>query len=232
VTGFVFLLIGVAVSLSLSVVMLWGELEARLYTQQTGDKSLRIECPLMIAPWETATIHTVVTNTLTDKATKPQVNAFISHEMEPRLIVETLELAPQESRALQWDVDKADIVFERLILVNILQRPYRDLPSRQGVCSILVFSVLDFTGRSTLILLVFIGVLASLLGAVFLFYPFRPLADRTRSMAQVIGLFLSLVLLGLFSSLTRRWGLTLILDAAAWLAITTGGVEILFMRKK
>lgn len=231
VTGFVFLIIGVATSLSLSVVMLWGELEARVYTQQTGDKSLRIECPLMIAPWETATIHTVVTNTLTDKATKPQVNAFISREIEPRLIGETLELAPLESRALQWDVDKADIVFERVILVNILQRPYRDLPSRQGACSILVYSLFGLTGGNTLIFLVSIGVLASILGAAMLYIQFRPFADRTKSFVQLLGVFLSLILLGLFAALTRRWGLTLVLDAGALLAITTGSVEIYFKRK-
>ena len=78
----ILIVIGVAISLSLSVVMIWGELEARVYTQQTGDKTLRIECPLMIAPWEPGTIRTVVTNTLTDQATKPQVNAFISHVMD------------------------------------------------------------------------------------------------------------------------------------------------------
>jgi hypothetical protein len=232
VPGAFLFIIGIATSLSLSGTLLWGEMEARLFTPQTGDKTLRIECPLMIAPWETATIHTVVTNTLTDQSTKPQVNAIISHEKEPRLVIETLELAPLESRALQWDVDKADIVFERVILVNILQRPYRDLPSRQGACSIMVYSLFGLTGGNTQILLVSIGVLASLLGAAMLYVQFRPFTDRTKSFAQLLGIFLSLILLGLFSALTRRWGLTLMFDAAALLAIATGSVEILFMRKK
>lgn len=223
---------GIAVSLALSLTMLWGEMEARLYTQQTGDESLRIECPLMIAPWETATIHTVVTNTLTDQTTKPQVNAIISHEKEARIVVETLELAPLESRALQWEVDRADIVFDRLILVNILQRPYRDLPSRQGACSILVYSLFGLDGRTTVFLLVTIGVLASLLGAGIVFLLLRPFTDRTKSLMQLNGVFLCLILLGLFAALSRRWGLTLFLDAAALLAITTGSVEIFLTRKK
>lgn len=227
----ILIVIGVAISLSLSVVMLWGELEARVYTQQTGDKTLRIECPLMIAPWETATIHTVVTNTLTDKATKPQVNAIISREIEPRLVIDTLELAPLESRALQWEVTNEDIVFERVILVNILQRPYRDLPSRQGACSILVYSLFGLTGGATMTLIVSIGVLASLLGAALLYLQVRPFTERTKSFAQLLGIFLSLILLGLLAALTRLWGLTLVLDAGALLAITTGSVEIFFKRK-
>jgi hypothetical protein len=223
---------GIAVSLALSVVMLWGEMEARLYTQQTGDETLHIECPLAIAPWESAAIHTVVTNTLTDQATKPRVNALFSHEKEARLITETLELGPLESRALQWEVDSANIVFDRVILVNILQRLYRDLPSRQGACSILVYSLFGLTGRNTIILLVSMGVLGSLSGAALLFLLYRPFTDRLKNLAQLNGIFLSLILLGLISALTRRWGLTLVFDAAALLAITTGGIEILFSRKK
>ena len=223
---------GIAVSLALSLVMLWGEMEARLYTQQAGDETLRIECPLAIAPWESATIHTVVTNTLIDQTTTPRVNAFISHEKEARLITETLELAPLESRALQWEVDSTDVVFERVVLVNILQRPYRDLPSRQGACSILVYSLFGLTGQNTIILLASMAVLGSLLGAGILFLLYRPFTDRLKSFAQLNGIFLGLILLGLFSALTRRWGLTLALDAAALLAITTGGIEILFHRGK
>ena len=230
--GILIYITGIAVSLSISVVMLWGEMEARLYTQQTGDKALRIHCPLAIAPWESATIHTVVTNTSTDQNTKPQVNAFISHKMEARHTTQTLELSPLESRALEWEVDSADIIFERVILVNILQRPYRDMPSRQGACSILVFSLFGLTGRNTVLLLVSIGVLGSLLGAANLFLLYRPFNNHTKDLAQLNAIFLSLILLGLFSALTRRWGLTLVLDAAALLVISTGGVEILFNEKK
>jgi len=230
--GALLLISGIAISLVLSAAMFWGELEARLYTQQTGDKSLPIQCPLVIAPWEGAVIQTVITNTLTGEDTRPQVNAIISHEGNMRLVTETLELAPLESRPLQWTVDHEDIVFERLILVNIFQYRYRDLPSRQGACSILVFSAFSLTGRNTFYLLVSTGVLGSLLGAALLYFLFNPFTDLTRSPAQLIGVILCLTLLGLFSALTRRWGLTLVLDAAALLAITTGGVETLFNRRK
>ena len=124
-----------------------------------------------------------------------------------------------------------DIVFERVILVNILQRPYRDLPFRQGACSILVYSLFGLTGGATMTLIVSIGVLASLLGAALLYLKFHPFTERTKSFAQLLGIFLSLILLGLLAALTRRWDLTLVLDAGALLAITTGSVEIFFKRK-
>lgn len=220
---------GILISLSVSSVMLWGELEARVYISQTGDKSLKIECPLVIAPWETAEIKTVVTNSLLDDSTKPQVNAFISQAQgkEARLISETLQLAPLESRAMQWTVSNVDIIFERLILVNILQRPYRDLPSHQGACSILVYSLFGLNGASTLYTLVAVSVFASLIGMLLLVWLQHPLKDARKSFAQVSGIFFLLSVLGLFTALTRLWGLTLIFDAAALLAFIAGSIEIL-----
>lgn len=230
-SGILLYLIGVIISLSLSAVMMWGEMEARLYTQQSGDKHLKIACPLLIAPWESAVISTVVTNTLRDQDTRPQVNAIISHEKEARVVTQTLELGPFDSRSLQWTVDASDIVFERLILVNILQRPYRDLPSRQGACSIVVFSLFGWSGVVTLYAMVAAGVAASLAGAGLLYSRHRPLTDFTKKIAALNAVFLALVLMGLVSALLRLWGLTLLLDSAALLVIAAGSIEI-FLAKR
>jgi hypothetical protein len=225
---------GIAISLSFSATLLWGELEARLYIQQSSEKSLKIECPLVMAPWETAEIKTTVTNTLTTgKSTKPQVNAFISQAQgkEARFVSETLELAPLESRAMQWTVSGADIIFDRLILVNILQRQYNKLPSRQGTCSILVYSLFGLNGVNTQYLVVVSGILVSLLGAMLSYFWLRPFGDALKSFTWVSLLLFGLSLLGLFSALPRLWGLTMIFDAAALLAFGAGSIEIFFKRK-
>ena len=222
---------GNILNLYVSSNLLWGEMEARLFTQQASDRQLDIDCPLMIAAWETATIRTVVTNDLPEQATKPQVNAFIATESEPRIETQTLELGALESQSLQWTVDNSDIVFDRLILVSILQRPYRDLESRQGSCSIYVFSLLDMNGSDTLASVITTGVLVSLLGIGALYYSLRPLSEFATKVIQVNGIFLFLVLAGLFSALPRMWGLTLIFNAAALLVITVASVEIFFSRK-
>ena len=219
---------GSILNLFVSSNLLWGEMEARLFTQQAGDRKLDIECPLMIAAWERATIRTVVTNDLPDQATKPQVNAFIATAREPRVESQTLELDALESRSLQWTVDASDIVFERLILVSILQRPYRDLMSHQGSCSIYVFSLFGLNGNSTLTLLIAAGMLASLLGFGLLYFSLRPFSEFTLRLIQVNGIFLFLALAGLFSAVPRYWGLTLIFNAGALLVITVASVDIFF----
>ncbi len=223
---------GNILNLFVSSNFLWGEVEASLFTQQTGAKKLYIECPLVIAPWETATIRAVVTNNLPDQATKPQVNAFISLGNDARVESQTLELDAHESRSLQWTVDASDIVFERLILVSVLQRPYRDLESRQGTCSIYVFSLFGMDGHNTLTSLIIAGVLACLFGIGLLYYIFRPLSELMVKVIQVNLLFMLLALAGLFSALPRYWGLTLIFNAGALLVITVASVEIFFSPKK
>lgn len=224
-------LAGIAISLSLSAVMLWGELEARLINQQIGDESLDLSCPLAIAPWETASIRTTITNTLTDQATKPVVNAFIGQGENARVISETLELAPLESQPLEWTVNGSDIAFERVVLVNIFQRPYRELPSRQDACSILVMSLFELDGKGSLFLLIAMSLVLILGSAGWLLLLLRPLNELTKNIVQLNGLFLGLVLLGLVTSLTRLWGLTIFLDCAALLAVTAGNVEI-FLRRR
>ncbi len=218
--------------LFISTNLLWGELEARLFTQLIGAGKLKLECPLLIAPWETAAIRTTVTNDVADQSTKPQVNAFISRDPEPRVVSQTLELSPLESQSLEWTVDAADIVFDRLILVSVVQRPYRDLETRQGSCSIYVFTLFDMSGRDTFLVLVALGILASVLGLGLLYHAFRPLSERMTRITQITAIFLLLVLAGLLSAVPRYWGLTLAFNAGAVLVITVANVEILFAPKK
>jgi hypothetical protein len=212
--------------------LLWGEMEAGLFIPRIGDKNLKLECPLMLAPWETAAIRTVVTNSLMDEAVKPQVSATISHDGARREVSETLELSASESQSLQWTVDKADIVFGRLILVSVLQRPYRSLPSRQGTCSIYVYGLYGLNGRNTLALLLGAGIFTSLAGLGSLAYFFRPPSARLIKVLQVNLVFLLLVLAGVVTAVTRLWGLTLVFNAGALLVITVASVEVFFSPKK
>ena len=232
VISILFFVGGNVINLLFSSNLLWGEMEARLFTLQTGSKTLSIDCPLMIAPWESATIHTTVINT-SDQDTKPQVNAFISTQKgSARVESQTLELKSLDSVALQWTVDASDVVFDRLILVSILQRPYRNLESRQGTCSIYVYSLFGMNGRNTLLTITELGVILSVLGIGLMHYLLHPLAEQSKKIMQVNILFLVLVLLGLFSSLQRMWGLTLFFNATALLSVTVAYIDILFYKNR
>lgn len=221
---------GTILSLYFSSNLLWGEMEALLFAPQADARNLDLSCPLMIAPDETAIISTTIINT-TDKATKPQVNAFFSYQNDVQVDTQTLQLEAYSSQPLQWTVDSSNIIFDRLILVNILQRPYRDLESHQNQCSIYVFSLFGLSGQSSLMTVYTIGIIASLIGLIMMNQYLKPFSERTKRIMQVNILFLILVVLGVFSSLPRLWGLTLFLNATAFLAVTVAYVEILFSKK-
>ena len=223
---------GSLINLFFSSNLLWGEMEALIFAPQVGDKNLDISCPLIIAPSENGIVNTVVTNSLVSDATKPQVNLFVSDQNDIRFESQTLELEPLESQPLQWTVTSADIVFDRLILVSVLQRPYRELESRQGTCSIYVYSLFGMNGKNTAIAIVEFGVISSLLGMGLLFYYIKSFSVKIKKMMQVNVLFFILVLLGIFSALPRLWGLTLFFNSLALLSIAVAYIEIIFGRSK
>ncbi len=210
VGGLIFLA-GILLILFLSGGVLWGEIEARTYTPQIGDDGLGINCPFILSPSETGTISAAITNTL-DEETSPVVTAEISRTEGQQQLSQTLSLAAHEKQTLRWTVDPSEIIYGRLILVNILQSRYRDLPSRQGACGILVLSLFSLTGLQAFGLLLFTGFMSSLLGAAIWLRANQPLNDLGRSTAQACGVIAGLAIAGLLAAVPRWWGLILFFD--------------------
>jgi hypothetical protein len=208
--GLIFLA-GILLELSLSGGVLWGELEARTYTPQIGDAGLAMQCPFMLSPSESGTVSAAITNTL-DEETSPVVTAEISHADGLQQTSQTLSLAAHETQTFRWTVDPSEITFGRLILVNIVQSRYRDLPSRQGACGILILSLFGLNGLASFSLLLFTGLISTLLGAVVWLRANRPLDDLRRSTAQACGVIAGVATAGLLAALPRWWGLILFFD--------------------
>ncbi len=208
--GLIFLS-GVLLEMSLSGGVLWGELEANTYTPQIGDAGLAVSCPLMLSPSESGTISTSITNTL-DEATSPVVTAEISHAGGQQQLSQTLSLAAHETQTLRWTVDPSEIIFGRLILVNIVQSRYSDLSSRQGSCGILVFSLLGLNGAVSFGLFFFTSLLCVALGAGLWLRANRPLNEFRRSAAQACATMACLATAALLVGLPRWWGLILFFD--------------------
>ena len=211
VLGGLIFLAGILLELSLSGGVLWGELEARTYAPQIGDAGLAVNCPYILSPSESGTVSAAITNTL-DEETRPVVTAEISRTDGEQQLSQTLSLAAHETQTLQWTVDPSEILFGRLILVNIVQSRYRDLVSRQGACGILVLSLLGLNGMQTFSLLFFAGLIITSLGAAIWLRVNWPLNDLRRSTAQACVIIAGLTTAGLLAALPRWWGLILFID--------------------
>lgn len=224
--GLIFLA-GILLELSLSGGVLWGELEARTYTPQIGDAGLAVKCPFVLSPSESGTVSAAITNTL-DEETNPVVTAQISRTDGEQQPSQTLTLAAHESKTLHWTVDPSEILFGRLILVNIVQSRYRDLPSRQGACGILIMSFWNLNGIQTFILFFLTSLLTILLGAGIWLRMNRPLKDLPRSTAQASAIMAGMATAGLLAALPRWWGLILLFDFITLLIMAVILTEFVF----
>ena len=210
--GALLFLSGVLIGLSLSAVVVWGESEARIYTSYNAERRLKVQCPLMLSPVESGVVSADIINP-TNEEIKPVILAEISHTKIPRKVNETLTLAPSGSETVQWTVDLSDVIFERLILVNIHQSQYRDNPSRLGSCGIFIVSLFGLTGAQTFALVFAISLAAMLSGSALWLYARWPLNNLATNIAEPSVVLLVITILALLTTIPRLWGLTLILDA-------------------
>lgn len=220
-----------ALGLYLSGYIVWGEMEARFRSSYSGDESMPLECPLMIAPFETAVIRGNAVN-LTSNEIKPVILFEFAHERIPQGQSETLILSPGEDVPLQWSASAADAIFERLILVNVRQSQYRDNPSRWGSCSIIVYALAGMNGANSFAVLIGLAVAGLLIGALLWYLSVKPLNSLSIDIARIGGLAAAMTLIALLSTLPRWWGLTLFCAAFSLLAIGNAFIELIFARKR
>lgn len=229
--GGLLFLAGEAFGLYLSGYIAWGETEARFRSNYYGDKTMPLECPLMIAPDETAVIHGTALN-LTDKEIKPVIRYEFARKGIPQEQKETLILAPGEEIPLQWSTTASDEVLKRLILFNVRQSQYRDNPSRWGSCSIIVYSLFGMSGANSLAMLIGLDIAALLISGALWFKSVRPLNSLTIDIARIGGLTAGTTVFALLSTLPRWWGLTIFCIVLSLLAIGNAFIELVFTRKR
>ncbi len=207
-------LTGAVLQLWLSSSVVWGEVEASLHANQAGDAGLKMSCPIMLSPAETGRVSASITNSINEDVL-PVVTAGISRGSGMRSLSQTVSLAPHETRVLEWPVDASDMIFGRLILVNITQARYRDLDPRQGSCGILILSLFNLTGAEALGLML-IGSLALILLGGTLWWRMRaPLDEAAESTLKACAALAGVLTLATLTALPRWWGLALFLDAFA-----------------
>lgn len=230
ILGTIVFFAGVALALYLTGFIIWGELEARFRSSYSGEKSMPLECPHMIAPGETAQIYGNAIN-LTGKEIKPVVYSEFVLEKTTKESDQTLILAPGEDHPLQWSATSADSIFDKLILVNVRQSPYRDNPSRWGSCGIVIYSLLGMNGAASFGTLFVLSILALLSGGWLWYDSFRPLSDSRLNMARLGLVLAGLTVAALVALFFDWWGLALVLDVFNLLAIGTAFVDIFLFAK-
>lgn len=216
--GGILFLGGVLTGLVLSASATWGPVEANLYTSLTADSRFTVKCPLLISPKESAVVRAKINN-FTNEVVMPVVFAEISQANGPRRLNQTVTLAPKESTTLEWKVNASDLVFDRLILVNILQARYRDNPSFLGSCGIMLFSLFGLGGTLTFSLLAFLSLAGMVSGGTLWWRARQPRDAFATALARINSFLMGITILALVSAFMRAWGFTLFFDALTLLVM-------------
>lgn len=120
------------------------------------------------------------------------------------------------------------LIFDRLILVNVAQMNYRDLPSQQGYCSIFLLNMLGLPGWQILIILCAISLLCLIAGSLIWLRDHSVINEDDGNIARPFVSLAALSTLALITALIHWWGLVILLDGVALMLIGVIFTEVLF----
>ena len=143
--------IGIIMGFILSSVIVWGDLEASLFTSgMRADKSLStLKCPIVITASETGKI-TAVLNNPTEKTMERFMVANISEGYATlvREIKTNLPIPPEEKQKVEWKIYPEDAAFdERVILFRVYINPKYPHPSLGANCGVVRVNIEGVTGN-------------------------------------------------------------------------------------
>lgn len=152
--------IGMVAGVFLVFVATWADMESAFYGfPRLADAGLRgLACPVLMTRDDTATISLRLSNPTDDKLS-PTVKTMISTPLVPEESLETIELAPGESKRLEWRVGSDNVDLGRFVFAKVLMYSAYPLPSRETSCGIFI---LDMPGSGRVLLPLLVAV--SLLG--------------------------------------------------------------------
>ncbi|MGC9335049.1 MAG: hypothetical protein ACP5JJ_12925 [Anaerolineae bacterium] len=199
---------GVVLGLAFSAVAIWGDLEAVRFERDLdvlSEASLTtLRCPVIMTGQE-GVVHATFTNPF-DRPVQTRIRARISRYITlMREEVETLSLAPGEERRLEWTVASDDIVYERLILVKVLQQRSYPLVGRSGSCGIVVLDLPGLTGTQVVVAAIVASLLGIGLGLGLWAVMTRSLRQPRQQTMRALGLVAGSTALAMLASLLGWW---------------------------
>ena len=159
ILGVLIYILAVITGLFLMGIATWGDMEAASYGfPRRASSSLRgLNCPILLTRNElirdeTGKISLNVSNP-TDKPLHPSVRTEISADFDPQILNESLDLAPGESKKLEWSLQPENIVLGSFILAHVQVYATYPIPNREKTCGIFIMDM-PGSGRTIVIALV------------------------------------------------------------------------------
>jgi hypothetical protein len=224
--GIFFLSIGLLIGFITCGLIVWGDLEATLFTNgMNGEKRIgTLNCPVLITPNEIGKISVVVKNPA-ERDSDRFLRASIS-EGYTTLIRESKEIVPIPAggkQKVEWKIYPEDAAYERIILFRLYIPSKYPYPSMSGSCGVIMLNLPWLSGNQVLIGMALFGMVSLCLGAFFMERKYRTDTNiiSTRAHTRLMGIYALAVILFVSSILSYfgMWVLGVIGLAAAMILI-------------
>ena len=202
--GVLVYILAVMTGLLLILISTWGDMEADSYgfPRRANSSLSGLDCPILLTRNETGIISLSLSNP-TDQPLHPSARTEISAAFEPEVSVESFELAPGESKRLEWSLKPENIVLGNFILANVQVYATYPIPNREKTCGILI---MDLPGSGSIIVTALAAFTVIGLGwGLYLMSKSTFLKNRAPLTWNAILFLSALIFIGLILSVTGSW---------------------------
>jgi hypothetical protein len=212
VLGGVFITLGILVGFLICGVIVWGDLEASMFTDGVvGDKAIStLSCPVIITGNETGTISVVVKNKA-DRDSDRFLRATIS-EGYATLVREEKTKIPipaNGKQKVEWKIYPEDAAFKSVVLFRVFIPAKYPYPSMSGNCGVVKVNIPWLTGNQVLGLVAVLGLVSLAVGSVMSESGCRPdvvpIPPKTRSRMNATYFLVGSLIAGAALSFFGYW---------------------------
>src|SRR5262245_50948161 len=197
-------ILGALLSLTVAVLATWSDLEAAFYgfDRRASTPLQTLRCPIIMNRYETGIVSVKVSNT-TSRKLSPSVRAEFSTRITPVSTLDSVELAPGESKTVTWTIGPDNIDLRRFIFSKVLVFATYPLPDREAACGTFVID-LPIPGRVVLSVLLVLG-LAGMGGGWFMLNRLRRQSIRLEKPLRPLTFLTIVIVLAMAVSLAGWW---------------------------
>ena len=208
IPGGVFLTLGIVLGFITCGLMIWGDLEASMFTNGIfGDVSMKgLNCPVIITTNEIGTISAVIKNP-DDKSSDRFLRAFISegYATLSREIKTKVPLSPSGKNKVEWKIRPEDAAFSRVVLFRIYVNAKYPYPSMSGNCGVIRVNIPWLSGGQLFSLLSTISFLLLAIGAFLWEIGIFPAAPKQRKRCNAVYFLIGILVATSIMSYLGWW---------------------------
>jgi hypothetical protein len=211
-------ILGALISMTVAVMATWSDLEAAFYgfDRRASTALQNLRCPILLNRNETGVVSVNISNT-TDRKLSPAVRADFSSTLTSVSTLDSVELAPGESKTLEWSIGPENIDLKRFIFSKVLIFASYPLPDREATCGTFVVD-LPIPGAVLLFLLVALG-LAGMGGGWFMLNRSRLQSVQLEKALRPLTFLTIVIVVTLAASLAGWWVQAVLLLAVTLITI-------------